>query len=790
VRHVQWLVLASVMASLVPAPARGAIAWIPDGLNAFGSGLSMYNVDYHVVIASDPFVFVAAPGIIGGDTDHVFVQKFDRCGAKLWGTNGIVPDTGGATIGHLDMVADGLGGVIVAWYVQEFLYVQRLDADGIALWTAGGVIVDSAGGPPHLVGDNAGGALVFYHGASDNYVHAQRLDASGALALGANGVRVSNHAAAEVCLEAVADTGGGTAPAGIVAYRQLGTNAVYLQKIDGGGTRLWGVNGASMTTPGEFNQSDQSGRLASDEAGGAWIAYEVENGSVVNIRAVRVTNTGSIANSYSIGSANEFSTLPKIAYVGGGKAHLAWWAAYTTGQVLITELGSSLDAHFLAPGSAERVTDLVADGTGGSVAVWEHEVGGFHDVHAARYHPASGTIFPWGNNVGVPVCAAAGAQQNARVARAGTGATGDYYFVWNDSRVPAASPSIYVQRVDGASGVWGHPEVKIVASVDCDGDDEGGCLRLEWHKSQLDGHPIIHPQDPVTKYSIWRAVDQMPMYPPDPICPQGVAVGEQQTSCEWEWIMEVAADGIETYAATVPTTRDASPGDPAIHFYAILAESESGEYYASVTGGSASHDEIPPEPPTVIDGEWIGSYIYVAWSPSSSPDAVLYRVYHAERHDGTSWGPWVQVGESADTSYTHTNANPSLQNRYQASAVDDAGNEGVPSSRTTVSANPTPVDGPGAAPSALRIIDAAPNPFSGATALRIGVPARAEVEIDVFDARGRRVRHETTPSLAAGWHTLRFDGRDSSENRLPSGVYFYRVRTGTESATRKVVLMR
>jgi flagellar hook assembly protein FlgD len=43
---------------------------------------------------------------------------------------------------------------------------------------------------------------------------------------------------------------------------------------------------------------------------------------------------------------------------------------------------------------------------------------------------------------------------------------------------------------------------------------------------------------------------------------------------------------------------------------------------------------------------------------------------------------------------------------------------------------------------------------------------------------------------AAGTHTVSWDGRDDDGVALSSGVYFYRVRGGRMSETRKLLLTR
>jgi len=44
--------------------------------------------------------------------------------------------------------------------------------------------------------------------------------------------------------------------------------------------------------------------------------------------------------------------------------------------------------------------------------------------------------------------------------------------------------------------------------------------------------------------------------------------------------------------------------------------------------------------------------------------------------------------------------------------------------------------------------------------------------------------------MTAGYQTRNFSGRDAAGQPLPSGVYFYRVTAGGETATRKMVIQR
>jgi len=69
-----------------------------------------------------------------------------------------------------------------------------------------------------------------------------------------------------------------------------------------------------------------------------------------------------------------------------------------------------------------------------------------------------------------------------------------------------------------------------------------------------------------------------------------------------------------------------------------------------------------------------------------------------------------------------------------------------------------------------------PNPFNPVTTIEFSLPVDGDVSVVVFDALGREVETLVEEQRGAGFHTVRFDGRD-----LPSGLY---ICTLTAAGTR------
>jgi flagellar hook assembly protein FlgD len=64
------------------------------------------------------------------------------------------------------------------------------------------------------------------------------------------------------------------------------------------------------------------------------------------------------------------------------------------------------------------------------------------------------------------------------------------------------------------------------------------------------------------------------------------------------------------------------------------------------------------------------------------------------------------------------------------------------------------------------------------------------VGLSVFDVAGRRVRAVLERVLPAGLHEIEWDGRDDAGRPVASGVYFYRMQSGPQTETRRMVLLK
>ncbi len=90
----------------------------------------------------------------------------------------------------------------------------------------------------------------------------------------------------------------------------------------------------------------------------------------------------------------------------------------------------------------------------------------------------------------------------------------------------------------------------------------------------------------------------------------------------------------------------------------------------------------------------------------------------------------------------------------------------------------------------LRLSQNVPNPFNPATTIRYFLPERCTVTLEIVDAAGRRVARLVDRETKVGHNTAVWQGRDDRGDAVASGAYFYRLSTGRETMTKKMILLR
>lgn len=126
-----------------------------------------------------------------------------------------------------------------------------------------------------------------------------------------------------------------------------------------------------------------------------------------------------------------------------------------------------------------------------------------------------------------------------------------------------------------------------------------------------------------------------------------------------------------------------------------------------------------------------------------------------------------------------------LQSQQKAnSGVSMSSFEGnSPHSRFTIAISATPLEE--YVPREIELLPNYPNPFNPSTNIQFRLPKRGYVELDVYSVLGQKVATLLRDELDAGTHTTSWNA-----DRLASGVYFLRLRSGETVQTIKMTLIK
>jgi len=363
------------------------------------------------------------------------------------------------------MVSDGVGGFIMLWLdfrkpvFDPDLYCQRVSASGDSLWGAGGQVVCSVPGVqnrPTMIADGQGGVFIAWGdlrtsaGGSGYYL--QHLGPNGMPRWAANGIRpvsgFNSQAGPQICLD---DIGG-------IFFAFGSANGTQLQRLDSLGIKRLGSFPPAEGTLLRTNPSSASGIVA-DGLGGAIVALSYGSGSNVDLSALRVAASGTVVwdpGGNTVCAASGMQGPVDIVSDGANGAILAWDDARSGADIYAQRMSAEGDAMWAPNGIALCAEDttqtgvrLRAQSDGSVVAVWrDYRFLPATSIYAQRV-AGDGSV-AWALD-GVPVCSAAPAIERYSVT---PGLGEDTFVAWNT--LISSGGDVFAQRIDGAGNrQWG-----------------------------------------------------------------------------------------------------------------------------------------------------------------------------------------------------------------------------------------------------------------------------------------------------------------------------------------------
>jgi hypothetical protein len=343
----------------------------------------------------------------------------------------------------------------------------------------------------------------------------------------------------------------------------------------------------------------------------------------------------------------------------------------------------------------------------------------------------------------------------------------------------------------------------VITAIDDVPNDQGKMVTVTWDASITD-HNYGVEQYAITEYSVWRWLDaaataalaegEAPVvlksqkefsawYPGRMESPLiTVEFGGFLAAGTWLYINTVPALQFDTYAVDAPTLADSTgQGIPYFTFMVSAMTANPFQHAESPPDSGYSVDNLTPGAPQNLV---LAGPDDITWDPNTEDDLDYYSIY-AGATSGFDPDPEYLVGSTPDTTFTLPD---SLRGYYvYVTAIDFNGNESEPSNEIDYA---TAAESGSYIPAVYALHQNLPNPFNPTTTIRIDLPAAANVTLSIFNVRGQLVRQLVDEDLTAGVKKVIWDGRDGAGRSVASGIYFYSVRAGEFSDTKKMILLK
>lgn len=534
----------------------------------------------------------------------------------------------------------------------------------------------------------------------------------------------------------------GTANGAILAWEdhRYQTEAhIFAQHVDTTGAINWMIGGVPVCTYSPGNQNTPV--IAPDPYGGAFVFWGDDRSPGFDIYAQEVD-----ANGNFIFATNGIPVCTATGVRGDFAAIADLNPGIMVGQYPGAILAWRDDRHSMSTGSDIYVAKVLRNGA-----------------------------LPWASD-GIELCGANGPQYTPQLVTDGSGSltgTKGAIVVWTDGRTDANNPDIYAARVAYNGTVpWTAGGVVVCNANGLQGDPHlayvGGAVIIVWSDGRSPNPGIYAQKLDINGNALWTA-NGVPVciVSGSPSNPRIASDGSGGALIAWS---DSRSGNYDVYAQHLDTNGNAlwpSGGVPV----------------CTATGSQVERDVI---------GDRSGGVIAL-WDDYRVSNAPHAYVQHLDTNGNALWA----TNGVAACSNPASETNSVLTNDPEAGAIVawvDARQPG--GLDTDIYANRVFQAGgilavPDAKPAMLRVALASANPTRGEARLRVDLPRDADVSADVLDLQGRRVcwlsRDEGRP---AGSFELSWDGRSSGGAAAGAGIYFVRVRAGSEASTVRLAVVR
>jgi len=516
--------------------------------------------------------------------------------------------------------------------------------------------------------------------------------------------------------------------------------------------------------------------MTTDGSGGTIITWKDKHHGKSHIFVQRMSSDGvALWNSNGIAICTVDSNHnPTIVSDGSGGAIIAWlsYRGSATADIYAQRVNSSGEVQWSNNGVpvSEVVFEqdtiaMISDGLGGAILTWQdyRSNNGFADIYAQRIN-SSGAML-WTAN-GVNICNQAAAQRGPKLVSDGSGGA---FITWFDNR--AGDYDIYTQRVASAGAVqWTTNGVATCTMAsdqlkpDICSDGAGGVI-ITWYDFRSTTDYNIYAQRQGPSGAIVWVVD-------------GVVMNNNVAYAQTD--PKIVSDGMGGAIISWTDYRTGITAD----IYAQRVNS-TGAVQWTATGViicTSENDQIKSQ--LVSDGN---NGAYITWEDHRN---VGNSDIYAQRIASNAAINWAATGYAICTAVDNQQSPMIVSNGNLGAIVvwqdfRSGNNFDIYQTGFDISGFVATGNEGNLIPDQFSVSQNYPNPFNPSTVINYQIPQSGNVKISVYDALGKIVSILVNESQNAGNYNIAWNA-----SGLPSGIYIYKIESGSFSESKKMILVK
>ncbi len=179
-------------------------------------------------------------------------------------------------------------------------------------------------------------------------------------------------------------------------------------------------------------------------------------------------------------------------------------------------------------------------------------------------------------------------------------------------------------------------------------------------------------------------------------------------------------------------------------------------------------------------------------------DGIDFLYFEYSTNGGTSWEQLPNPITGSFFNYTEYTADlsglggqPDVRLRFHLVTSGSGRREGIFIDDFTITLGPTDIeDDTPVTPVSFDLFQNYPNPFNAETRISFSLDDNEFTRLTIYDLLGRQVKTLISGELPTGIHEVIWDGTDRNGKVVSSGIYLYRLESGSKSHVKRMSLLK